>query len=76
MLTSPGARHYAFSGFRHRTAEITSFLRNLGFRAAGFDALEKPLGPAATGRSASTTARCSWRPRGWSPRARAPSAST
>ena len=49
MLTSPGAQHYAFSGFRHRTAEITTFLRNLGFRAAGFDALEKPLGPAAIG---------------------------
>jgi hypothetical protein len=47
LLTAPGARHYAFSGFRHRTAEITSFLRNLGFHAAGFDALEKPLGPAA-----------------------------
>lgn len=49
LLTSPGAQHYAFSGFRHRTAEITTFLRNLGFRAAGFDALEKPLGPAAIG---------------------------
>jgi hypothetical protein len=49
MLTSPGAQHYAFSGFRHRTAEITTFLRNLGFRAAGFDALEKPLGPTAIG---------------------------
>jgi sulfatase-like protein len=47
LLTAPGARHYAFTGFRHRTAEITSFLRNLGFHAAGFDALEKPLGPAA-----------------------------
>ena len=49
LLTAPGARHYAFSGFRHRTAEITGFQRNLGFRAAGFDALEKPLGPAAAG---------------------------
>jgi hypothetical protein len=49
LLTAPEARHYAFSGFRHRTAEITSFLRNLGFRAAGYDALEAPLGPAATG---------------------------
>jgi hypothetical protein len=49
LLTAPEARHYAFSGFRHRTAEITTFLRNLGFRAAGYDALEAPLGPAATG---------------------------
>ncbi|HMH76006.1 MAG TPA: sulfatase-like hydrolase/transferase, partial [Candidatus Udaeobacter sp.] len=49
LLTAPGAQHFAFSGFRHRTAEITSFLRNLGFRAAGFDALEAPLGPAAAG---------------------------
>ena len=49
LLNAPGTRHYAFSGFRHRTAEITSFLRNLGFRAAGFDALEAPLGPAAMG---------------------------
>jgi phosphoglycerol transferase MdoB-like AlkP superfamily enzyme len=49
LLNAPGAQHYAFSGFRHRTAEITSFLRNLGFRAAGFDALEAPLGPAAIG---------------------------
>lgn len=49
LLTAPGTRHYAFSGFRHRTAEIVSFQRNLGFRAAGFDALEKPLGPAAAG---------------------------
>ena len=49
LLTTPGARHYAFSGFRHRTAEITSFQRNLGFRAAGFDALERVFGPAAMG---------------------------
>jgi hypothetical protein len=49
LLTAPGARHYAFSGFRHGTAEITGFQRNLGFRATGFDALEKPLGPAAAG---------------------------
>ena len=49
LLNAPEAQHYAFSGFRHRTAEITSFQRNLGFRAAGFDALEKPLGPAAAG---------------------------
>jgi hypothetical protein len=49
LLAAPGTRHYAFSGFRHRTAEITSFQRNLGFRAAGFDALEAPLGPAAAG---------------------------
>ena len=49
LLSAPGAQHYAFSGFRHRTAEITTFLRNLGFRATGFDALETPLGPAAAG---------------------------
>ncbi|HEX4994095.1 MAG TPA: sulfatase-like hydrolase/transferase, partial [Methylomirabilota bacterium] len=45
LLTAPGAQHYAFSGFRHRTAELTSFQRNLGFRAAGFDALGTRLGP-------------------------------
>lgn len=49
LLAAPGTRHYAFSGFRHRTAEFTSFQRNLGFRAAGFDALEAPMGPAAVG---------------------------
>jgi hypothetical protein len=49
LLNAPEAQHYAFSGFRHRTAEITSFLRNLGFRAAGFDALGAALGPAAMG---------------------------
>ena len=49
LLTAPDAQHYAFSGFRHRTADLVSFQRNLGFRAAGFDALEKPLGPAAAG---------------------------
>jgi hypothetical protein len=49
LLNAPDARHYAFSGFRHRTAEIVSFHRNLGFRTAGFDALEKPLGPTAAG---------------------------
>jgi len=49
LLNAPGAQHHAFSGFRHRTAEITTFLRNLGFRAAGYDALEAPLGPAAMG---------------------------
>jgi hypothetical protein len=49
LLTAPDAQHFAFSGFRHRTAEIVSFTRNLGFRTAGFDALERPLGPAATG---------------------------
>jgi hypothetical protein len=49
LLTAPGTQHYAFSGFRHRTAEIVSFHRNLGFRTAGFDALETPLGPAAAG---------------------------
>jgi hypothetical protein len=49
LLTAPGTQHYAFSGFRHRTAEITTFLRNLGFRAAGYDALEASLGPTAMG---------------------------
>jgi hypothetical protein len=49
LLTTPEARHYAFSGFRHRTAEIVSFQRNLGFRAAGFDSLETRFGPAAMG---------------------------
>jgi len=49
LLNAPGAQHHALSGFRHRTAEITSFLRNLGFRAAGYDALEAPLGAAAMG---------------------------
>ncbi len=49
LLPGPDARHYAFSGFRHRTAEIASFQRNLGFRTAGFDALEQRLGPEAMG---------------------------
>ena len=49
LLTGPDTRHYAFSGFRHRTAEIVSFQRNLGFRSAGFDALEGSLGPSAMG---------------------------
>ncbi|MGH7317266.1 MAG: sulfatase-like hydrolase/transferase, partial [Candidatus Rokuibacteriota bacterium] len=49
LLTTPDARHYAFSGFRHRTAEIASFQRNLGFRTAGFDDLEPRLGPQAMG---------------------------
>lgn len=49
LLTGPDARHYAFSGFRHRTAEIVSFQRNLGFRAAGFDDLEGRLGASAMG---------------------------
>jgi hypothetical protein len=49
LLNAPRTRHHAFSGFRHRTAEITSFQRNLGFRATGFDALETPLGPTAAG---------------------------
>ncbi|MEX2224631.1 MAG: sulfatase-like hydrolase/transferase, partial [Candidatus Rokuibacteriota bacterium] len=49
LLTTPDAQHYAFSGFRHRTAEIASFLRNLGFRTAGFDTLEGQLGPQAMG---------------------------
>jgi Sulfatase len=49
LLTAPGAQHHAFSGFRHRTAEIASFQRNLGFRAAGFDDLADRLGAAAMG---------------------------
>jgi hypothetical protein len=49
LLTVSGARHYAFSGFRHRTAEIVSFQRILGFRAAGFDALAGRLPASAMG---------------------------
>ena len=49
LHTGPEIRHYAFSGFRHRTAEIVSFQRNLGFRAAGYDALGPQLGAAAAG---------------------------
>ena len=49
LHTGPEVRHYAFSGFRHRTAEIVSFQRNLGFRAAGYDALGAQLGAAAAG---------------------------
>ena len=49
ILTGPGTRHLAFSGFRHRTAEIVSFQGNLGFRAFGFDALAPRLGAAAMG---------------------------
>jgi phosphoglycerol transferase MdoB-like AlkP superfamily enzyme len=49
LHVAPDARHYAFSGFRHRTADLVSFQRNLGFRAAGFDELERPLGPRTMG---------------------------
>jgi hypothetical protein len=40
-------RSYAFSGFRHRTADFVSFARNLGYRAAGFEALAGRLGARA-----------------------------
>ena len=49
LLTTPGVRHYAFSGFRHRTAEIVSFQGNLGFHATGFDGLERQLAPSTMG---------------------------
>lgn len=49
LLPGPDTRHYAFSGFRHRTAEFVSFQRNLGFRATGFDDLEGRLGASAMG---------------------------
>jgi phosphoglycerol transferase MdoB-like AlkP superfamily enzyme len=40
-------RSFAFSGFRHRTADFVSFARNLGYRATGFEALARHLGPRA-----------------------------
>ena len=49
LLTTPGVRHYAFSGFRHRTAEIVSFQGNLGFHATGFDGLERRLAASTMG---------------------------
>jgi len=49
LLTTPGVRHYAFSGFRHRTAEIVSFQGNLGFHATGFDGLERQLAASTMG---------------------------
>lgn len=50
LLAAPGAaQHHAFSGFRHRTAELASFQRNLGFRTAGFDDLADRLDAAAMG---------------------------
>ncbi|HEU4437958.1 MAG TPA: LTA synthase family protein, partial [Methylomirabilota bacterium] len=42
-----GRRSYAFSGFRHRTADFVSFGRNLGYRTAGFESLVRRLGPRA-----------------------------
>ncbi|MGH7374745.1 MAG: LTA synthase family protein [Candidatus Rokuibacteriota bacterium] len=47
LIDGPGMRHYAFSGFRHRTAEFVSFTRNLGYRTSGFEALLAQLGPRA-----------------------------
>jgi phosphoglycerol transferase MdoB-like AlkP superfamily enzyme len=47
LIDAPGMRHYAFSGFRHRTAEFVSFSRNLGYRTSGFEALLAHLGPRA-----------------------------
>jgi hypothetical protein len=47
LIDAPGMRHYAFSGFRHRTAEFVSFTRNLGYRTSGFEALLGQLGPRA-----------------------------
>ena len=38
-LTGRDYRHYAFSGFRHRTAEFVGFLRNQGYQAVGFEGL-------------------------------------
>ncbi|HEY7651784.1 MAG TPA: LTA synthase family protein [Methylomirabilota bacterium] len=45
LIDGPGMRHYAFSGFRHRTAEFVSFTRNLGYRTSGFEAVLTRLGP-------------------------------
>jgi phosphoglycerol transferase MdoB-like AlkP superfamily enzyme len=47
LLAEPSYRHYAFSGFRHRTEDFTSFTRNQGYRTAGFEALIAQLGPRA-----------------------------
>ena len=47
LIDRPGMRHYAFSGFRHRTAEFVSFTRNLGYHTSGFEAVLAELGPRA-----------------------------
>ncbi|HEY7041896.1 MAG TPA: LTA synthase family protein [Methylomirabilota bacterium] len=47
MTDGHGRRSFAFSGFRHRTADFVSFTRNLGYRATGFEALAGRLGPRA-----------------------------
>lgn len=47
LLAGPGYRHYAFSGFRHRTAEFVSFVRNQGYQTLGFNDLAARLGPRA-----------------------------
>jgi phosphoglycerol transferase MdoB-like AlkP superfamily enzyme len=43
MTDGHGHRSFAFSGFRHRTADFVSFARNLGYRATGFEALARRL---------------------------------
>jgi phosphoglycerol transferase MdoB-like AlkP superfamily enzyme len=45
LLIGAHHRHYAFSGFRHRTAEFVSFVRNQGYQTVGFDGLRARLGP-------------------------------
>jgi hypothetical protein len=47
MTDVPGRRSFAFSGFRHRTADFVSFARNIGYRATGFESLARRLGPRA-----------------------------
>jgi hypothetical protein len=47
LLLDGERRHYAFSGFRHRTAEFVSFVRNQGYQTVGFDSLQARLGPRA-----------------------------
>ena len=47
MTDGRSRRSYAFSGFRHRTADFVSFGSNLGYRTTGFESLVKRLGPRA-----------------------------
>jgi phosphoglycerol transferase MdoB-like AlkP superfamily enzyme len=47
LLATPEMRHYAYSGFRQRTAEFVTLTRNLGYRTSGFDAMVQRLGPRA-----------------------------
>ena len=73
---APETRHYAFSGFRHRTAEIVSFHRTSASAPAA-STRSRAVGPAAVGPLGINDGPLPpWRRRGRWARARAPSAST